>query len=115
MDDLRIPGMEMPQQPRLRIAKKKRKAFDADWAKFPQRWAKALRRARSAGATYELAISILFKAVECEYTGQEIVLSSEMTGMLKNTRIRAAKELVKLRLIKLYRRSGSQASRVIII
>jgi hypothetical protein len=114
MDDLQIVGMTMPRQPRsrARAAKKKHKAFKADWAKFPQQWAKALRRSKSTAAAYELAISILFKALECEYTGQEIILSSDMTGMPRTTRRKAAKHLVKLGLIKLYRQSKNQAHRV---
>jgi hypothetical protein len=110
--------MTMAQQSRLRPRaakkKKKRETFEADWVKFPQQWAKALQRAKSAGATYELAISILFKAFECESTGGEIVLSSKMTGMPKNTRIKAAKELARLGLIKLHRRGGGQAPRVLL-
>jgi hypothetical protein len=112
MDDLQIVGMTMPRRSQPRTAKKKRKAFEANWVRLPRRWIKVLQRAKSAGATYELAHSILAKAFECEYTGQEIVLSAAMTGMPKNTRIRAAKELARLKLIKLHRRGGGQAPRV---
>jgi hypothetical protein len=118
MDDLQIVDMTVPQQSQSSVAakkKKKRKAFKAHWAKFPQRWAKAMRRAKSAGAVYELAVAILFKAIECEFTGREIVLSSEMAEMSKRTKIRAAKELVRLRLIKLHRRGGGQAPRVTLL
>jgi hypothetical protein len=100
----------------LSVSSKKtpRKAFKTEWAKFPRRWADALRQAKSK-ATYQLAILILFEAFKCKHTGKEITLSSEMTGMPKNTRIRVAKELVGLGLIKLHRQSGNQAYRVSII
>jgi hypothetical protein len=103
------------RQRQLHSAKKKRKPFTAKWTQFPRRWFNALRRAKSAAATYELALLISFKAFECKHTGQEIILSSEATGMPKRTRIRATKELIKLGLIKPYRRSSGQAFRVLLI
>jgi hypothetical protein len=92
-----------------------RKAFKTEWAKFPQQWADALRQAKSTATTYELAISILFEAFRCKHLGKEIVLSSETTGMPRNTRRKATRKLVKLGLIKLHRQSGNQAYRVSII
>jgi hypothetical protein len=98
-----------------RSTKKKRKAFEADWVKFPRQWADALRQAKSTAATYELAILILFEAFRCKHIGGEIILSAEMTGMPRSTRRKAIGKLAKLGLIKLHRQSGNQAYRVSII
>ena len=46
---------------------KRRKHFKVDWAKFPNHWRETLKRANSAGKTYELAVAILFEAFRQEY------------------------------------------------
>jgi hypothetical protein len=79
---------------------------------IPQSWREALRGAKSAGTTYELALTILEEEFKCEYTGDEIVLSAEMTRMPRDTRRKAAEELVELGLIKLHRDRANQAYRV---
>jgi hypothetical protein len=98
-----------PRPPRTQKASS---PFKAEWVKFPQAWREALRQANSNGATYDLALTVLFEAYKCERFDGYVTLSAQTTGMPKNTRRRAAKELVKLGLIKLHRTSGNQAYRV---
>jgi hypothetical protein len=90
--------------------KKKRKPFKAEWVKLPLRWVEVLRRSKSA-STIHLAHVILFEAFKREHVGGEIVLSSTMTGMPRQTRRWAAHELAKLGLIKL-EQNGREALRV---
>jgi hypothetical protein len=90
--------------------KSKRKPFKAQWVKLPVQWAKALRRSKSA-STYQLAHAILFEAFKREHTGGEIVLSSVATGMPRNTKSRAARELVELGLIKI-KQKGKESLKV---
>jgi hypothetical protein len=78
-------------------------------------WCEALYRAKSVGTTYKLALTILSEEFKTEYTGDDIVLSTEKTGMSKKVRIRAARELEKLGLIKLRRKRNGQAFRISII
>ena len=93
-------------------SKKKRKKFKTKFVRFPTRWADAM-RTKSSGAAYELALVILDKAFECKARGHgEIVLSAAVTKMPRNTRRRAAKELVELGLIELHRGGGNQAYKV---
>jgi hypothetical protein len=70
----------------------------------------ALRRAKRI-STYQLAHVILFEDFKRKQIGGDIVLSSEVTGMRSQTRVRAAKELVQLGLITL-RQNGKEAFRV---
>lgn len=84
--------------------------FVPDFAKFPRRWAEALRRSKSA-ATYQLALAILFEAFKQKKREGEIVLSSAVTGMPRETRRRATGELVKFGLIEVGR-DGHSAPRV---
>jgi hypothetical protein len=93
--------------------RKMRKAFEPEWVKLPRQWIEVLRKSKSTAA-WCLAHMILLEAFKCQHTGGEIVLSSAMAQMPKNTRIRAAKELVELGLIRLHRSKG-HAHRVIII
>jgi DNA-binding transcriptional ArsR family regulator len=90
--------------------KKKRKPFKAEWVKFPYRWIEVLQRAKRANA-YRLALVILLEAFKRKHTGGEVVLSSEVTGMSRATRMRAAKDLVDLGLIDTEQR-GRGALRV---
>jgi hypothetical protein len=79
--------------------------------KLPWRWAKALRQSKRV-STYQLAHAILFEAFKREQVGGEIVLSAAMTGMPRNTRKRAIRELIKLKLIKV-EQNGNGAFRII--
>jgi hypothetical protein len=92
--------------------KKARKPFQTEWVQFPRTWREALRRAKSAGTTYDLALTILAEAFKRKWVGGEVVLSAEMTKMPRRTRKRAIKELAKLELIKLHRERANQAYRV---
>jgi hypothetical protein len=94
----------------LRI--KASKAFKAEWVKFPSAWREVLHRAKCAGTVYDLALTILFEAFKRECVDGEIVLSAELTRMPRSTRRKAARELVKLGLIKLRLTGGNQAYRV---
>lgn len=104
-------------RPKPAAAKRKqrepREPFVAEWVKLPRRWVKALRRTKSA-ATYQLAHAILFEAFKQDQfgrVGREVVLSSAVTKMPKETRRRATKELVKLGLIEV-EQVGCEAPRV---
>ena len=93
---------ETKRKRRSLVRQKKRPKFKSDFVRFPTRWVAAMRRAKSSGTAYELALAILDKAFECKTRGHgEVVLSAMMTKMPRNTRRRAAKELVELGLIKL--------------
>ena len=90
--------------------------FKSTFCKFPSTWRNALRKAHSAGTTYELALVILFEAFKRQHRRDgEVVLSAEKTGMSRTSRRRAMRELAKLGLIKLHRQSGNQAYRVILL
>jgi hypothetical protein len=90
--------------------KKRRKPFKAQWVKLPRQWAEALRRSKRVG-TYQLALAILFEAFKRKRYGGEIVLSSAVTRMPRNTKMRAAKELTELGLIKTEQK-GNESIRV---
>jgi hypothetical protein len=92
------------------VPKKKRKPFEVLWVKLPLHWAKVLRQSKST-STYQLAHTILFEAFKREHVGGEIVLSSTVTGMPRETRRRAANELVKLGLIEI-KQNGREALRI---
>jgi hypothetical protein len=92
------------------VPKKRRKPFKVEWVKLPLRWVETLRRSKSA-STKQLALEILFAAFKREQCGGEIVLSLAMTRIPRNTRVRAARELAKLGLIKIEQK-GNEAMRV---
>jgi hypothetical protein len=92
------------------LKKSKRKQFEPEWVKLPIHWVKALRQSRSV-KTYELAFIILIEAFKNHRNGKDVVLSTETTNMPRYAKVRAARELAKLRLIKLHSR-GNQAMRV---
>ena len=100
-----IPA-DMPEPPK----RKTRKVFEPEWVKLPLPWIKVLRQCKSM-ATLHLAHIILVEATKRQYVGGEVVLSSQMTQMQRDTRRRAMKELMKLGLIELHRSSGNQAFR----
>jgi hypothetical protein len=83
--------------------KTKRKAFKLEFVAVPMPWVEALEQAKNIN-TYRLAHRIQLEKFQRERIGGEIVLSAKMTGIRSHTnRYRAAKELEKLGLIKLYR------------
>jgi hypothetical protein len=90
--------------------KRKRKQFEPRWIKIPRHWVTSLRRTKSA-KTYELALIILWQDFKCQHVGGEIILSTEVTDMERHTKLRAAKELEDLGLIKITS-NGKQALKV---
>jgi hypothetical protein len=99
---------------RTRPAKKKSAAFSLEWAKFPKKWEVALRQTTNA-STYRLALAVLFEAAELEIKGrkgEKITLSSALTGMTRNARLRATQELTKLGLLET-ELNGNKAPRVL--
>jgi hypothetical protein len=96
----------------LAPSKSRSKQFEAEWIKVPMHWVKALRRTRSV-KTYELALIILAERFKRQQSGVlEVTLSTEVTDMPRNTKVRAAKDLARLRLITLLS-EGKRALRVI--
>ena len=93
-----------------RPTKKRRKPFRTEWVMLPRHWATALRKAKRI-STYQLAHVILFEAFKRKVLGGDIVLSSEVTGMRRQTRARAAKELAQLGLITISQK-GREAFKV---
>jgi hypothetical protein len=89
---------------------KKRKPFKAEWVQFPTRWIEVLQGSDRVSA-YRLALAILVEAFKRKIVGGEVVLSSEVTGMARTTRLQAAKELVALGLIDT-KQIGKEALRV---
>jgi hypothetical protein len=95
-------------------AAKPRRKFAARFVQVPYQWVAALRRSRSAGSTYALALAILAEAHRQKSYGRgdDITLSKEVTSLPRNTKVRAAKELAELGLIVI-EQNGNQAVRVI--
>jgi hypothetical protein len=93
--------------------KSKRKQFKPEWIKVPIHWVEALQQSRSPKAS-ELAHIILIEDFKNHRNGKEIVLSTDVTGMPRNTKVKAVKELVRLGLIKAHF-NGNQAIRVTLI
>jgi len=76
---------------------KKRRTFEPRFVKFPRHWVSALGQTKSVN-TYRLAMLILFEA--CKQQTRTVTLSSNVAGwMPRNTKTRAARELVELGLI----------------
>jgi hypothetical protein len=77
----------------------KRKPFVAQWVKFPHYWSERLERACRL-ATYKLAHRILREAFKRQHVGGEVILSTAVTGLPRETRRQAIQELVALGLIR---------------
>src|SRR5262249_45936629 len=71
---------------------KKRRPFKASFVRLPNFWIERLRRARRV-STVVLALVILREAFKRQHLGGEIVLSTEVTGMSRDVKCRATKEL----------------------
>jgi hypothetical protein len=80
------------------VQKRRRKSFEPRFVMLPRHWISALKRSKSA-RTYELAHIILWEAFKDKRGTGEVILSSQVTGMSRSTRRRAARELVELGLI----------------
>jgi hypothetical protein len=91
--------------------KSKRKQFKLEWVKFPLSWFSRLQHSRRVEA-YRLAFIILREVFKCQVGGGEIILSTEVTRMKRSTKLKAARELARLGLIKIIR-DGNKALRVV--
>jgi hypothetical protein len=97
--------------PDVSSKKRKREPFKPKFVQVPRQWVEALERAKRT-STYRLALILLNEAFIREQTGgDEIVLSSTVTKMPRNTKMRAIKEMVELGLIKI-EQNGRQSPRV---
>jgi hypothetical protein len=115
MEDLRVPENDVAEwlkkqgrKSKQKKSKLQRKRFKIQFVKVPMRWINALNRSGSFGA-YRLAIAVLaedFRIEQSSHGNDEIVLSKTVTGMPRNSRIRAIKTLVRLRLIKIGKGTG---------
>jgi hypothetical protein len=91
-------------------AARRRKAFQVRWVKLPAYWIECLDRSKSAN-TLKLANHILREAYKREQIGGDIILSTKVTGLPRQSRSRAIKEMVKLNLIEV-EQCGNRAARV---
>jgi hypothetical protein len=89
--------------------RKPRKAFKTTFVQVPMRWVKALADADAGGNTYRLALAILAETFKCEQLGGDVVLSSMVTGMHRNSKGLAARELQRLDLIRIEHRRAKQS------
>src|SRR5262249_15426115 len=88
--------------------RRRKSGFEVEWVKFPVRWANRLWAAGVPGATWRLAIVILFENYKLEQMAiREIILSEEVTRLSRKYRNRAIDDLVRLRMIKVRRRPGA--------
>ena len=91
----------------------RRKAFEPRFVQVPRHWISALGRSNSVN-TYRLALLILFAAFKNKQRNGEVTLSTATTGMPRNTKVRAARELADLGLIQLRAsEAGALRARVI--
>jgi hypothetical protein len=86
-----------------------REPFKAKFVQVPLWWVEMLQH--RSGSTYHLALKILDEAFKRKHIGGEVILSSEMTGMSREMRRRAIRELVQLALIEI-EQDGNRAIRV---
>jgi len=85
----------------------------AQWVKLPRHWITSLRRSRST-STLQLAHTILLATYERKDAGGELTLSSKVvTHMSRWSKVRAARELAELGLIRITQ-EGKGAPRVTI-
>jgi hypothetical protein len=99
----------VPRQKRR--AAKKRKPFKPQFAQVPIYWIEQLEQCNSA-AVYRLAIRILLEHHKSRLNGDEIILSTKVTGLVRQTRSRAIKKMVDAKMIEISQ-SGNEAVRVV--
>jgi hypothetical protein len=90
-------------------AKKPREPFKVGFVQVPMRWVTALADADAGGNTYRLALAVLAETFKCEQLGGDVVLSSMVTGMHRNSKGVAAKELQRLGLVRIENRRAKQS------
>ena len=79
---IEVETIQLPPRPRP-------KAFEPRFVQVPRHWISALGRSNSVN-TYRLALLILFAAFKNKQRNGEVTLSTAMTGMPRNTKVRAA-------------------------
>jgi len=89
--------------------KQERKSFETKWVRLTRKWREVLRGA--SGATWDLAVYVLFEEHRRQHIGGEVILSTAATGLPHNTRKRATKTLVDSGLIEI-EQVGRRAPRV---
>jgi hypothetical protein len=91
--------------------RKKRTSFKPRFAQVPIYWVTQLEKHNSA-ALYQLAHRVLLEAHKRKQLGGEIILSTAVTGLPRQTRARTIKLMVGAEMIKISQH-GNQAARVI--
>jgi hypothetical protein len=86
-----------------------RRKFRADFIIFPMRWIVTLEHANADRGMYRLALRLLAEAHVRDHRGGKIVLSSEVAGLPRNSKRRAAEKLQALGLIHIERRATKQS------
>jgi hypothetical protein len=99
-----------PDKVYRRDSKRSKQPFKVEFVRVPIHWVKQLTQAHCL-ATYKLALHILGEAFRQQYFGGEIILSTDATGLPREARRRAIRELVGLKLIQV-QQDGNQAVRV---
>jgi hypothetical protein len=90
-------------------ARKQRKPFKTAFVQVPMRWIMALEGANADSSAYKLALRLLAEAFKCSQVGGDVVLSSQVTGIPRSSKSRAAKELQRLGLIRTERQKVKQS------
>jgi hypothetical protein len=96
------------------ISKRRRKSFEPWFVKLPRHWISGLERATGTN-TYRLAHRILWEAFKDKRGTGEVILSSRVTGMSRQTKARAARELVGLGLIRLKKGKGTRTLSAVVV
>jgi hypothetical protein len=105
MKDYERQRRQMPKQTSKR--RQRTSGFKVEWVKLPTRWIERLQTARVGPATFKLAHVILVENFKLEQMAvKEIILSKEVTGLSRQTRWRTINNLVRLKLIRVRRRTG---------
>jgi hypothetical protein len=107
------PGDKQPAEEVLPKAAQRRprgKPFKSEFIKVPTHWREALRGA--PGATHDLALAVLDEKHKRDHLGGDIVLSAEVSGLKKDARHDATRDLVGRGLIAVEVLSVKSAPRV---
>jgi len=89
---------------------RRRTPFKSKFIQVPTFWREALRGA--PGSTFEAALAVLDEKYRRDHIGGEVVLSAEVTGLKKDARRDATKDLIGRSLIEVDQ-SGRAAPRVV--
>jgi hypothetical protein len=89
---------------------KRRKPFKSWFVQVPIYWVEQLKQCGSAGV-YQLALCILLEHHKRQKFGDEIILSTKVTGLPRPTRAWATKKMVEAKMIEIAQ-TGNEAVRV---